>query len=311
MPEIGVSEEYRNSIAGAVSVIEAFNETSKVLRDRYSGKANPARECPALTELLHQSDFAGFTGDQPVDNLASMIDLLILAGLDSLRAVGMLIGSEPVFVWAHLPTGRAVLETFAYARWLTECPLDRATRVKRSLLMSLDDAVELARFGIPELSKQSTNQKDSIRRTAAANSWDVSISKMMIGGEELIKTKAALDRLFGDPEGVRSAAPKLWSYLFGSEPRKPLRASPEHRPRRRHEGWIHHHRASRRSVERHPQPRRDASPWRHPDLGDGRPLFRMGGRATALGDRSSHSIPGSDQSCARRRRGLSRELTPS
>lgn len=211
-----VSDEYRKSIGDAASAIETFAAASKILRDCYRGRPNVLRACAALTELEHQSDYKGAPGDQPIDNLASMIDLLIQAGNDNLRAVSVIIKVEPVFVWAHLPTGRAALEAFAYSRWLAECPLDRDTRVKRGLLMRLDDAKQLARFDIPALTEQSQRAKDSIRGFSAANGWAMSIGQMGIGGEVLIDTKLALDHLFGDPEGVRSVAPKLWSYLSGA-----------------------------------------------------------------------------------------------
>jgi hypothetical protein len=178
-----LSPEYRASIAKAVEAIGTFTTATKVLRDGYSGRPNPAGACPALTELQHQVDYAGAPDDQPVDNLMSMIDLLVQAGSDSLRAVGTLVETEPIFVWAHLPTGRAALEAFAFARWLAECPLDRDTRVKRGLLMRLDDAKQLARFGIPALTTQSEENKDSIRNFATVNGWDMSIGQMTIGGE--------------------------------------------------------------------------------------------------------------------------------
>lgn len=110
------------------------------MRDRYGGRPNPAVTCPALTELEHQANYAGAPDDLPIDNLMSMIDLSGQAGNDSLRAVRTLIETEPIFVWAHLPTGCAALEAFAFGRWLAECPLSRDTRVKRGLLMRLDDA---------------------------------------------------------------------------------------------------------------------------------------------------------------------------
>jgi len=169
-----------------------------------------------LTELQHQVDYAGAPDDQPVDNLMSMIQLLVQAGSDSLRAVGTLVETEPIFIWAYLPTGRAALEASAFARWLAECPLDRDTRVKRGLLIRLDDARQLARLGIPELTTQSEHNKDSIRNFATANGWDMSIGQMTIGGETIIDTKPALDHLFGDPQSVKSIAPKLWSYLSGA-----------------------------------------------------------------------------------------------
>jgi hypothetical protein len=210
------SPDYRVSIAVAVEAIGTFTTATKDLRQRYIGRPNPAVACPALTELQHQENYAGAPDDQPVDNLISMIDLLIQAGNDSLRAAGTLVGTEPVFVWAHLPTGRAALEAFAFARWLAECPLDRDTRVKRGLLMRLDDAKQLARFGIPALTRLSQQKKDSIRNFADANGWEMSIGQMTIGAETLIDTKPALDHLFNDPQSVASIAPKLWSYLSGA-----------------------------------------------------------------------------------------------
>jgi hypothetical protein len=210
------SPDYRASIGVAAEAIGIFTTATKELRQRYVGRPNPAVMCPALTELQHQANYAGAPDDQPVDNLISMIDLLVQAGNDSLRAVGTLVETEPVFVWAHLPTGRAALEAFAFARWLAECPLDRDTRVKRGLLMRLDDAKQLARFGIPELTMQSEQNKASIRNFAVANGWDMSIRQVTIGGETLIETKPALDHLFNDPQSVRSIAPKLWSYLSGA-----------------------------------------------------------------------------------------------
>ena len=44
----------------------------------------------------------------------------------------------------------------------------------------------------------------------------MSISKRTIGGENLIDTKPALDHLFGDPDSVKSVAPRFWSYLSGA-----------------------------------------------------------------------------------------------
>ena len=82
--------------------------------------------------------------------------------------------------------------------------------------MRLDDAKQLARFDIPALTEQSQKTKDSIRAFSTANGWAMSIRQMAIAGEVLIATKPALDHLFGDPEGVRSMAPKLWSYLSGA-----------------------------------------------------------------------------------------------
>jgi hypothetical protein len=82
--------------------------------------------------------------------------------------------------------------------------------------MRLDDAKQLSRFGITALTMQSEQNKDSIRNFATANGWDMSIGQMTIGGETLIDTKPALDHLFGDPQSVKSIAPKLWSYLSGA-----------------------------------------------------------------------------------------------
>jgi hypothetical protein len=211
-----LSSEYRASIAEAVEAIGTFTTATKDLRECYSGRPNPTVACPALTELQHQMDYAGEPDDQPIDNLMSMIDVLVQAGSDSLRAVGTLIETEPIFIWAHLPTARAALEAFAFDQWMAECPLDQDTRVQRGLLMRLDDAKQLARFGIPELTTKSEQNKDSIRNFAAANGWDMSIGQMTIGGEKLIDTKPALDHLFGDPQSVKSFAPKLWSYLSGA-----------------------------------------------------------------------------------------------
>lgn len=216
MSDPGVAPEYKASIGRAVAAIEKFATSSRSLRDDYKGQANGARVCPAITELAHQSEYVAQAGDQPVDNLASMVDLLIQAGTESLRAVGTLINTEPVFVWAHLATGRAALEAFALTRWLAECPLDRETRVKRGLLMSLEDACQLGRYGIPEYTNQSSKTKAQIRKLAEAKGWAMSIKKRSIGGETLIDTKPALDRLFGDPDSIKSVAPKFWSYLSGA-----------------------------------------------------------------------------------------------
>jgi hypothetical protein len=82
--------------------------------------------------------------------------------------------------------------------------------------MRLDDAKQLSRFSITALTTQSEQNKDSIRNFATANGWDMSIGQMTIGGETLIDTKPALDHLFGDPQSVKSIAPKLWSYLSGA-----------------------------------------------------------------------------------------------
>jgi hypothetical protein len=82
--------------------------------------------------------------------------------------------------------------------------------------MRLDDAKQLARFGIPALTTQAEQNKDSIRNFATANGWDMSIGQMTIGSETLVDTKPALDHLFGDPQSVKSIAPKQWSYLSGA-----------------------------------------------------------------------------------------------
>jgi hypothetical protein len=210
------SPEYQASIAEAALAIKALTISTMELRDCYGGRPNPGVLCPALADLAHQSDYAGAPDDQPIDNLMSMVELLIQAGNDHLRALGVLVQTEPTIVSAHLPVARAALEAFAFARWLAECPIERDTCVKRGLLMRLDDAKQLARFSIPAFTSKSQQNKASIRYFAKANGWAMSIGKMTIGGETLIDTKSALDRLFGDPLSIKSAAPKLWCYLSGA-----------------------------------------------------------------------------------------------
>jgi hypothetical protein len=102
-----LSPDYRASIAEAVEAIGAFTTATEELRECYSGRPNPGLACPALTELQHQMDYAGAPDDQPIDNLMSIIELIVQAGNDGLRAVGTLVETEPIFVWAHLPTGRS------------------------------------------------------------------------------------------------------------------------------------------------------------------------------------------------------------
>src|ERR1039458_6563548 len=141
--------------------------------DRHNRKPGVPRRCPAMTELQHQSAYRGTKENQPVDNVMSMITLLADAGNDALRALVVLANTEPVFIWAHLPPARAALEAFAYCRWLAECPLDPDRRVQRGLLMQLEDAKELARFGNDTFTKQSQQTKASIRAFSDANEWPV------------------------------------------------------------------------------------------------------------------------------------------
>ena len=140
----------------------------------------------ATEDFFHQSDYKGGLGEQPIENVTSMIGLLAQLGVDSLRSFAILVKADPVLIWGHLPSARASLESFAYCRWLAECPLDRDVRVRRGLLMRLRDANELGRYNDPEMRQRSVDYKASVRSFAEANSWEVSFSRDSIAGEQLI-----------------------------------------------------------------------------------------------------------------------------
>jgi hypothetical protein len=208
--------DFQEAIRPAVEGVENFRFACTTVLNRHDRKAVVTARCPAMTELQNQSTYKGTKDNQPVDNVVSMIRLLAEAGNDALRAVVVLANTDPVFIWAHLPSARSALETFAYCHWLAECPLDPDRRVQRGLLMQLEDAKELARFGIETFTNQSQKTKASIQAFSEANEWPVSFTKMTIGREVLIDTKPAIDLVVGGTGDIHGLAPQLWSYLSGA-----------------------------------------------------------------------------------------------
>lgn len=169
-----------------------------------------------MEDFLHQSDYKGGPGEQPIENVTSMIGLLARLGIDSLRSFAILVKADPVLIWGHLPSARASLESFAYCRWLAECPLHRDARVRRGLLMRLRDANELGRYNDPQMKQNSADYKASVRRFSEANNWELSFSQDSIAGEQLINTKIAMDLVLGGDGSGEGVGPKLWSYLSGA-----------------------------------------------------------------------------------------------
>ncbi len=208
--------DYRTAIKPSVEAVERLVNACRAAFDRHPEGAAVAKLCPAMEDFLHQSDYKGDPGEQPIENVMSMIGLLAQLGVDSLRSFSIVVNAAPVLIWGHLPSVRAALESFAYCRWLAECPLDRDVRVRRGLLMRLRDANELGRYNEEQMKQSSADYKASVRRFSEANGWAVSFSRNSIAGEQLVTTKTAIDLVLGGDGGGEGVGPKLWSYLSGA-----------------------------------------------------------------------------------------------
>ena len=215
-PTLCSVSDFQAAINPSVDAVEQFVGACRSALDRRPEGASVANLCPAMEDFLHQSDYKGDPGEQPIENVTSMIGLLARLGVDSLRSFAILVKADPALIWGHLPSARASLESFAYCRWLAECPLDRDVRVRRGLLMRLRDANELGRYNNPQMKQRSVDYKASVRSFAEANGWEVSFSQDSIAGEQLITTKVATDLVLGGDGGGEGVGPKLWSYLSGA-----------------------------------------------------------------------------------------------
>jgi len=215
-PTLGPVSDYLAAIGPSVEAAERFVGACRSALDRHPEGASVAKICPAMDDFLHQSDYAGAPCEQPIENVMSMIGLLARLGVDSLRSFTILVSADPVLIWGHLPSARASLESFAYCRWLAECPLDRDIRVRRGLLMRLRDANELGRYNDLQMKQRSVDYKASVRSFSEANSWEVSFGQDSIAGERLVTTKVAMDLVLGGDGSGEGVGPKLWSYLSGA-----------------------------------------------------------------------------------------------
>lgn len=215
-PTLCPVSDYRAAISPSVEALEQLVGACRSTLDRHPEGASVAKVCPATEDFLHQSEYQGDPSEQPIENVTSMIGLLAQLGIDSLRSFAILIMADPVLIWGHLPSARSSLESFAYCRWLAECPLDRDVRVRRGLLMRLRDANELGRYNDPQMKQNSVDYKASVRRFSEANGWQVSFSQDSIAGEQLITTKVAMDLVLGGDGSGEGVGPKLWSYLSGA-----------------------------------------------------------------------------------------------
>ena len=204
--------DYQSAIRSSVEAVDQLVSVCRSVLDRHPEGASVGKACPAMEDFLHQAVYKGEPGEQPVENVMSMIGLLAQLGVDSLRSFSILVKADPVLIWGHFPSARAALESFAFCRWLAECPLDRDVRVRRGLLMRLRDANELGRYSDPEMKQRSTDYKASVRKFADDNGWEVSFGQDSIAGEQLVTTKVAIDLALGG-DGV---GPSLWSYLSGA-----------------------------------------------------------------------------------------------
>lgn len=208
--------DYRAAIHPSVEAIEQFVSACRSLLDRHPEGASVGKACPVMEDFLHQSGYIGEPREQPIENVMSMIGLLAQLGVDSLRSFAILVKADPVLIWGHLPSARASLESFAFCRWLAECPLDRDVRVRRGLLMRLRDANELGRYSDLDMKQRSVDYKASVRKFAEDNGWEVSFGQQSIAGEKLVTTKVAIDLALGGDGGGEGVGPKLWSYLSGA-----------------------------------------------------------------------------------------------
>lgn len=208
--------DYSEAIHPSVEAVEQFVGACRSMLDRYPEGASVTKACPAMDDFLHQSSYKGEPGEQPIENVLSMIGLFAQLGLDSLRSFAILVRADPVLIWGHLPSARASLESFAYCRWLAACPLDRDVRIRRGLLMQRRDANELGRYNDPEMKQRSADYKASVRSFAEANGWEVSFGQNSIAGDQLITTKIAMDLVLGGDGEGEGVGPKLWSYLSGA-----------------------------------------------------------------------------------------------
>jgi hypothetical protein len=208
--------DYPAAIQPSVEAIEQFVGACLSMLDRFPEGASVSKACPAMEDFLHQSTYKGEPGEQPIENVLSMIGLFARLGLDSLRSFAILVKADPVLIWGHLLSARASLESLAYCRWLAACPLDRDVRVRRGLLMRLRDAKELGRYNDPQMRQRSLDYKASVWSFAEANGWEVSFSQDSIAGEQLITTKVAIDLALGGDGDGEGVGPKLWSYLSGA-----------------------------------------------------------------------------------------------
>src|ERR1700728_668251 len=119
------------------SLRERMRSAAQIVNDCYNIRAgsspNTVKGGTVATEdFFHQSDYKGGLGEQPIENVTSMIGLLAQLGVDSLRSFAILVKADPVLIWGHLPSARASLESFAYCRWLAECALDWGVRARRA-----------------------------------------------------------------------------------------------------------------------------------------------------------------------------------
>jgi hypothetical protein len=214
---VGVGD-FQDTVRPSVAAIDSFAGACVDLVDRYSHLPSVTVPSAAMEDLAGQATYQKEPWDGPIEETHSLIGLFTLAGLDHMRAYGRIVGGEPVPIWSHLVAARSALEAFGYAHWLTEQPLDTASRVQRTKLLRLRDAFEMCRYDQPEYKQKGRSLKDSVRRGAEANGWTVSFSKKTINGEEVIKAKDAIDRVLGGhpDDSTGGVGPVLWSYFSGA-----------------------------------------------------------------------------------------------
>lgn len=194
------------------------------LCDAYSaattpGPRLPAADAPAMAEIARQLTFMNAAWPQPVDNTHSTASVITFAGVDHLRSFARLIRNQPTPVFAHLLVARAGLLAFAAAAWLCEPGLDVATRVKRYLVLELEDAQNLKRYGLQQMKNAGKARVQAVRDGAAHRGWEVVCNRQtrMVDQETYPATANAIAMAIGphSPPAEREIGAVVWSYLSG------------------------------------------------------------------------------------------------
>ena len=210
-------EALRPAVDALMGLVTAYEDTVR------SSGGLPAADAPGIGELAEQHRFANEAWKQPVDNAHSLISLLTYSGVDQTRGFAHLFAQAPTPTYAHLVLARAALEAFGTCSWLSEPGIGTAIRIKRSLVIELDDALNRKRYGVPEVRAKGAEILAELRRGGTIAGWPIIANnhRQVVDGVsappmgDLFALAVGPDGLTDPSAGAGTTFKSVWSYLSG------------------------------------------------------------------------------------------------
>jgi hypothetical protein len=210
-------EALKPAVDALIGIANAYEKTVR------SNGQIPAADSPGMRELAEQQRFVNQAWTQPVDNAHSIVSLLTYAAVDHTRGFAHLFAQPPTPTYAHLVLARAALEAFGACSWLCEPNIGTENRLKRSLVIELDDALNRKRYGLPDIRAKGKEILAQIRRGGELTGWTIIANdrQQVVDGVVAPSMGDMIAEAVGsagvtDPHSGSSTTFKaVWSYLSG------------------------------------------------------------------------------------------------